>query len=92
MSKKKLYSFRAAPELLSALREEADQQGTTVSDVIHTILSEALNLPKDSEQNQSEALRSDATRTLIEEIKEEVSAQIRQEITAQIKKELKEIT
>ncbi|MEL7356379.1 MAG: hypothetical protein AAFN40_07435 [Cyanobacteria bacterium J06560_6] len=90
MSKKKLYSFRAEPELLSALRAKADKQGTTVSDVITTVLSEAMNLPKSTEQRQYLGISNGATKTLIEEIKREVTAQIRKEITAQIKKELEE--
>ena len=90
MSKKKLYSFRAEPELLVALRKKADEQGTTVSDVITTVLSEALGISTDKKKSQDIDINSGAAKTLMDEIKREVAVQIRKEVTAQIKKELKE--
>ena len=89
MSKKKLYSFRAAPELLVALREKADEQGTTVSDVIHTILSEALEIPLDSESSCSVSPRRDSMKGLMEQLRQEITDDIRKELrSTQFKQEI----
>lgn len=90
MSKKKLYSFRADIKLLDALREKADKQSTTVSDVIHTILSRALDLPVESDHSRTVDTNNVDTEALIEEIKKEVTAQIKREVAAQVKKEIEE--
>ena len=80
LSNKKLYSFRATPELLKALRERADAQNTTVSDVIHTILSEGLGLPLNHTQPQSVDLRSNSMKLLMEQLKREITEELREEL------------
>ena len=80
MSKKKLYSFRADPELLTALRIRADALGTTVSDVIHSLLSEALQIEQESTSSQYSSIRHESIKPLMEQIKREIKEELRQEM------------
>ena len=80
MSKKKLYSFRADPELLTALRKRADSLGTTVSDVIHSLLSEALQIEEEREPSRYSSVRHESIKPLMEQIKREIKEELRKEL------------
>ncbi len=47
---KKLYSLRIETELLEALRKTADQQGISVTALMHTLLADGLESKKEAKQ------------------------------------------
>lgn len=75
---KKLYSFRAEVRLLEALRDAADREGTTVSNLMHRILSKALGI-REEENNYRSTLNQDLKR-LKDSLKEELREELRREI------------
>lgn len=81
MAPKKLYSFRADTALLNALRTRADEEQTTVSELMHRLLSEALGI--ENEKNQSPPINYQELEPLIEKLKNELKTELLQEIQTQ---------
>lgn len=82
---KKMFSFRAEPKLLKALRERADAQGTNVSDVIITILSEALKVELDRTKTHTQSVDHEPRKPLMEEMKREMKREIKEELKEELK-------
>jgi hypothetical protein len=70
---KKLYSFRIDLKLLEALRNKADEEGTTVSELMHRLLSEALGIADEKVSPQE-------LKSLLEKLKDEVKAELKNEM------------
>lgn len=79
MVTKKLYSFRAEPQLLEALREKAETEGVTVSELIHRLLYESMDmLPSQEVERQSCDGGEFVNRREIEGLKATVEALVKQ--------------
>lgn len=77
MAPKKLYSFRADANLLNALKARAAKEETTVSELMHRLLFEALEIDVNQEEKQSVSYQD--LKRLMEEFKEEVKEELRRE-------------
>jgi len=77
MAMKKLYSFRAEASLLEALRERADKEETTVSELIHRLLSEALGI---NNKAHKPPVSHQDFQSLMTKLKEEVKAEVIKEM------------
>lgn len=79
MAPKKLYSFRADINLLSELRARAASEETTVSELMHRLLSEALELNTNNNEEEKQSVSYQELKLLMKDFKEEVKEELRQE-------------
>lgn len=83
---KKLYSLRMESKLLEALRDKADKEDTTVSELIHRLLSDALGINTD--ENEKQAVSYQDIKSLMDKLKDEVKAELRNEIISSAPSEI----
>lgn len=80
MVAKKLYSLRIEPKLLEALRRRADLEGITVSELMHRLLSEALDLREEVSDKQT--INSQDLASWMSKVKDEIKEELKNEMLA----------
>lgn len=79
-TKKKAISFRAELKLVAAIRKRADEERTTMSAIITTILLEAFQLNSEYDPIRTQSIIVSTEDSLMERLKREIKEELREEL------------